>query len=155
MDMNEMISQQLAANPQLAYQIMQIMQMMQQNGGPNPPNQGSPQRQPMNWNTPTNPMAAMWQANLMNLMNGQNNNTQPAQNQSQPAVTPAQQSDDGVKVSSVRIIKSPDEIRADEIPMNGGISLFVQDDLNVIYGKRWTNNGTVENKRFVLEDDTL
>lgn len=145
MDMNEMINQQLASNPQFA---AQLFQMMQQNGMI-PPNQGN-SRQQMNWNMPTNPMAAMWY-NFMNSMNNQNNNTQPAQNQSRPAATPDQQGDKGV--ASVRVIESPDEIRANEIPMNGGISLFLQDDLSVIYGKRWTNNGTVDNLRFVLEND--
>lgn len=144
MNMNEMFIQ-LATNPQFA---SQVLQMMQQNGMIPSNNQMDPRSQ-MNWNMPTNPMAALY--NYMNSMNNQNNNVQPVQNQSQPVAPSAQQ--DNSRAPSVRIVKSPDEIRPDEIPTNGDIGLFVQEDLNVIYGKRWTNNGVVDNLRFVLEKD--
>lgn len=146
MDMNEMINQALTSNPQFA---AQLFQMMQQNGMI-PFNQGN-SRQPMNWNTPTYPMATIGY-NYINPMNGQNNNMQPTQNLPQSSVIPIQQQEDG-KSFSVRVIKSPDEIKPDEIPMNGEISLFLQDDLNVIYGKRWTNKGTVDTLRFILENN--
>lgn len=146
MNMNEMaIMQQLASNPQFVAQFLQILQ--QQQNGMNSTNQGNPS-QPMNWNMPTNPMASWW----YNTMNNQNNNQQSTQNQpqSQPSVTQTQEVDN--QVSSVRVIKSPDEIKAEEIPMNGTIGLFLQDDLSVIYGKRWTGDGVVDNLRFVLEN---
>lgn len=148
MDINEMITQQLTSNPQLAGQLMQ---MLMQSGG-NSSNQGNQQRQ--NWNMPTNPMASMWW-NFMNSMNNQNNqrsaqNQQSNQSNTQQTNTTQQQQPDG-RVSFVRIIKSPDEIRPDEVPMSGDIRLFLQEDLSTIYGKRWTNNGTVENLRFILE----
>lgn len=148
MDMNEMANQ-LMSNPQIA---AQVMQMMQQNGMASP-NQGNA-KQIMNWNMPTNPMATMWYYNLMNLMNNNTNNqnnAQPAQNQpnTQQPTSQVQQMDNSV--SSVRVVKSQDEIKAEEIPMNDSISLFLQDDLSIIYGKRWTNNGGVDNMRFVLD----
>lgn len=149
MDTNEMFKQLLTTNPQFAAFAAQLFQTMQQNGAASS-NQGNSNQQ-MNWNMPTNPMAAMLYNNFMNSMNNQGNNTQSSQNQSQTAVAPAQP--DNNKVFLVRKIKSPDEIRPDEIPGNGDINLFLQDDLSVIYGKRWTNNGTVDNLRFVLESD--
>lgn len=151
MDMNEMMKQ-LAANPQMA---AQMMQMMQQNGMVTPSNQGGPHSPSMNWNVPTNPMAAMiWNGfmNSMNNMNSNQNNSQSVQNPLLQQNTPQPQVTNN-KVSSVRVVKSQDEILADEIPGDGTISLFVQDDLKVIHGKRWTNNGTVDNMRFVLETD--
>lgn len=112
------------------------------------------QTNPMaNWNIPTNPMYAMWMSNMANMMNNQNMTQpqQPQQNQndSQP-VQPPSKTD--INEPAVRMISSPDEIKADEIPMNGSIRLFLQEDMNVIYGKRWTNNGVIENIRFVRED---
>lgn len=152
MDMNEML-QQLANNPQMLTQMVQLVQTMQQNGMI--PSNLPQQRTSMNWNMPTNPMVAMWMnnmASMMNNMNGQNNSSQPSQNQN--TQQPSQQSSQMENVvSSVRVVKTPDEIKADEILMNGNISLFLQDDLNVVYGKRWTNNGTIENMRFVREVD--
>lgn len=148
MDMNEMMNQ-LASNPQM---MAQLVQTMQQNGMI-PPNMGQP-RMPMNWNMPTNPMAMMWGNNLATMMSNMNtqNNAQSAQNQGnqQPSSQTAQTEN---MVSSVRVVKSPNEIKADEILMNGNISLFLQDDLNVVYGKRWTNNGTIDNMRFIRETD--
>lgn len=147
MDMNETLSQ-LANNPQM---LAQLMSMIQQNGM-NVPNQQQ-QRQPMNWNMPTNPMAAVWWNNMMNSMNNQNaqNNSQqtPNQNQNIQSQT-SQQPKTNNTVSSVRVINSPDEIKPDEIPMNGSISLFLQDDLKVVYGKRWTNTGKIDDMIFVL-----
>lgn len=132
--------------PQLTQeQAQQILQILQQNGQ-NPPMMA-------NWNMPTNPMAALWMANMMGMMNNQNQNTnQSQQNQNnQPAKQPQQQEN---TEPAVRVIKTPDEIKADEIPMNGSIRLFLQEDMNVIYGKRWTNNGVIENIRYIREDPT-
>lgn len=151
MDMYEMINQQLVANPQFAAQIFQLMQqngMIPPNSG-NPNNGGYQQPQQMNWNQPTNPMAAMMYT-YMNMMNNQNN-TQPTQNQAQSSDMSIQSKDN--KISFARTISSPDEIRVDEIPTNGGIGLFLQEDAGIIYGKRWTNNGVVENTCYVLEKD--
>lgn len=128
--------------PQMVAQA--LSQMMQQN---NP----VPQMVP-NWNVPTNPMAAMWMNNMMGMMNNQNQNgNQPQNNQNNQPVQQPQQTES--MDPAVRIIKSPDEIKADEIPMNGSLRLFLQEDMKVIHGKHWTNNGVIENIRFVREDE--
>lgn len=157
MDQNELM-QQIANNPQM---LAQLAQAMQQNGmiplvPQNQPNQSS-QKQPVNnWNMPTSPMAAIWWNNMINAMNGMMNNPNNQgenqavpNNQSQQNTQSEQQSDE--KVLPIRVITSPDDIKVDQIPMNDKISLFIQDDMSIIYGKRWTNNGTIENLRFVLE----
>lgn len=148
MDANEMLNQ-LASNPKLAAQFTQLLQQNSMFPNPTMPN----------WNAPTNPMVAWWMNNLAGLMNNmmnnnQNNSQPPAQNQN-PQQSNVQEKKTENSVSSVRVIKSPNEIKADEILMNGDISLFLQDDLGVVYGKRWTNNGTIENLNFVRVDDTV
>lgn len=152
MDTNEVVNQ-LMNNPQM---LTQLVQAMQQNGmiPSNQPMQPV-QKSPMNWNIPTNPMAAFWWNNMVNTMNnmGNNGNQQNAQNnqnQQQQMVQQNEQKMDDI-ISSVRVVKSPDDIKVDQIPMNDKVSLFMQDDMSVIYGKRWTNNGTIENLRFVLD----
>lgn len=153
MDTNEVVNQ-LINNPQM---LAQLVQAMQQNGmiPSNPPMQPA-QKSPMNWNVPTNPMAAFWWNNMMNTINnmGNNGNQQNAQNnqnqQQQQVVNQDEQKLDDI-ISSVRVVKSPDDIKVDQIPMNDKVSLFMKDDMSVIYGKRWTNNGTIENLRFVLD----
>lgn len=159
MDVNE-LANQLSSNPQLCAQFMQMMQQQNGNGQMNQANQRA-----QNWNMPTNPMAALAFGNLWNnfvsSMNGganNQNNMQTPQKQNNTNTTQqspnAQTQQTKNRISSVRIIKSPDDIKADEIPMDDSISLFLQDDLSVIYGKRWTNNGVVENLSFILEDRT-
>lgn len=152
MDMNETISQQLASNPQFTNQLYQLMQ---QNGmiPANQPNQQTP-KPLMNWNVPTNPMAAVWWNGMMNAMNNmQNNNQQNVQNnQNQPQQQPTSQNDQKTDdiIMPIRVVKSPDDIKVEQLPVDDEIKLFIQDDMSVIYGKRWTNNGTIENLRFVL-----
>lgn len=156
MDQNEMLNQ-LANNPQM---LAQLLQAMQQNGmipsnQPTPTNAAT-QRAAMNWNMPTNPMAAVWWNSMMNAMNnmcnnGNQQNVQNNQNPSQPQV--AQQNDqksDDV-ILPIRVVKSPDDIKVEQLPVDDEIKLFIQDDMSIIYGKRWTNNGTIENLRFVLD----
>lgn len=110
MDMNgnngQMNNQQIT--PQMVAQA--LSQMMQQNNSvPQMP-------QPMNWNMPTNPMAAMWMNNIMGMMNNQNQNgNQPQNNQNSQQVQQPQQTES--MDPAVRIVKSPEEIKADEIPM--------------------------------------
>lgn len=138
----------LQITPQMLAQAQMIQQMYQQNGSQVPQ-----QNPPMNWNMPTNPMAAMWGNYVTSMMANQNQPQVQQENQQQNIQQTTQPQTNNL-VSSVRVVKSPEEIKADEILMNGSISLFLQDDLNVVYGKRWTNNGTIENIRFVREDIT-
>lgn len=141
---------QLANDPQALAQLVQIMQ--HNNMAQNQP----PQRPPMNWNVPTNPMAAMWWNNMMNAMNNANNqnNNQVNQNnnQVQQQNNQPEQKSDG-KVLPIRVVKSPEDIKLYQIPMDNDITLFLQEDLSVIYGKRWTNDADMENIRFVRVDD--
>lgn len=149
---NEVVNQ-LMNNPQM---LAQLVQTMQQNGmiPPNQSMQLPQQKSPMNWNVPTNPMAAFWWNNMMNAMNNMSNggnqqNTQSNQNQQQSVQQTEQKSDD--VVLPIRVVKSPDDIKVEQLPVDDEIKLFIQDDMSVIYGKRWTNNGTIENLRFVLD----
>lgn len=157
MDQNEMI-QQLANNPQI---LAQLVQAIQQNNM-NPQNQANQpvQKQPVsNWNMPTNPMASIWWNNMMNAMNSMMNNqnnqgdNQPIpnnQNPPQQSTQNEQQLDE--KVLPIRTVKSVNDISVDQIPMNDKISFFMQEgDSAVIYGKRWTNKGTIDDLRYVLE----
>lgn len=151
MEQNEVVNQ-LMNNPQM---LAQLIQMLQQNGMiPSSQPAQVPQKSPMNWNVPTNPMAAFWWNNMMNSMNNMGNsgnqqNVQNNQNQQQAVQQNEQKSDDAIL--PIRVVKSPDDIKVDQIPMNDKISLFIKDDMSIIYGKRWTNNGTIENLRFVLD----
>lgn len=150
MDMNEMM-QQLANNPQMAAQLFQALQqagMGQSNS--------QAQRPPMNWNVPTNPMAMAWYQNMMNAMNNMANNqngqqTAQNQNQNQNSTSPTVSQTKNTKhsVSLARVVNSPDEIKPNEIPNDGSLSIFVNDDLNSIYVKRWLNDGSVDNLCFV------
>lgn len=152
MDQNEMMNQ-LANNPQM---LAQLVQTMQQNGMI--PNNNPMQRQPMNWNVPTNPMAAMWLANMFGNANNMNNNNrngqQMAQNQNQATQNQVQSQEQkpDENILPIRVVKSPDDIKVYQIPMDDKISLFLQDDLSVIYGKKWTNDGDIKNMRFVRVD---
>lgn len=138
---------QQGLDPQM---IQQVLQYLQQNG-----QQTAPTQIP-NWNLPTNPYYMMWMNGLNNAMMNQNQNTAqsrqpvPAQNQTpEPQQQPAQSDD---SVLSVRIVKSSDDIKPAEIPMNGSMSLFMLEDMSCIYGKRWTNNGVIETIQFVQDD---
>lgn len=137
-------------DPQVVAQVLSVLQQQNQTQ-----NQTTPMMIP-NWNMPTNPFSAMWLNNMMSMMNNQNQNQSQQQNQNpvQNNTQPVQQDPPTENTDpAVRMVKSPEEIKADEIPMNGSIRLFLQEDMNVIYGKRWTNNGVIENIRYVREDD--
>lgn len=153
MDQNEMMNQ-LANNPQMLAQLLQIMQQ----NGMNQPNQ----KPPANWNMPTspitnmppNPMMALWLNNMMNSMNNQGDKSiAQNNNQAQQQGTQNDQKPEDT-ILSVRVVNSPDDIKVDQIQMNGKISLFIQNDMSVIYGKRWKNDGTIDTLRFVLDSSS-
>lgn len=50
-----------------------------------------------------------------------------------------------------RMVYSPDEIVAQEVPMDGSVSLFPMHDWSCVYGKWWTSNGQIQTVKFVLE----
>ena len=122
---------------------------------------GTPWPTPSNWNFPTiNPW---WQQPvittpipvqpMLSQQPAQPQQQQPVQQpqqvqQPQATPQPAPQSNTQHRISSARVVVSQDEIKPNEIPMDDSITIFLQDDLNRIYGKRWTNNGTVENLEY-------
>ena len=50
-----------------------------------------------------------------------------------------------------RSVISADEITPQEVPMDGSVSLFPQQDYSCIYAKTWTKEGTIATLKFVPE----
>lgn len=55
------------------------------------------------------------------------------------------------QVLSGRVINNPDDITPQEVPMDGSVSLFPQQDYSCIYAKTWTKEGTIATMKFVPE----
>ena len=50
---------------------------------------------------------------------------------------------------SGRIIGNVSEIVPNEVPMDGSVSLFPQNDYSCIYAKKWNTDGTIQTVKFV------
>lgn len=50
-----------------------------------------------------------------------------------------------------RQVTNADEITPQEVPMDGSVSLFPQQDYSCIYAKTWTKEGTIATMKFVPE----
>lgn len=50
-----------------------------------------------------------------------------------------------------RVVNNSDEITPQEVPMDGSVSLFPQNDYSCIYAKTWTKEGTIATLKFVPE----
>lgn len=50
-----------------------------------------------------------------------------------------------------RLVVNADEITPQEVPMDGSVSLFPQNDYSCIYAKTWTKEGTIATMKFVPE----
>ena len=50
-----------------------------------------------------------------------------------------------------RLVNNLDEITPQEVPMDGSVSLFPQNDYSAIYAKTWTKDGTIATVKFVPE----
>lgn len=50
-----------------------------------------------------------------------------------------------------RQVANADEITPQEVPMDGSVSLFPQQDYSCIYAKTWTKEGTIATLKFVPE----
>ena len=50
-----------------------------------------------------------------------------------------------------RQVANADEITPQEVPMDGSVSLFPQNDYSCIYAKTWTKEGTIATMKFVPE----
>ena len=50
-----------------------------------------------------------------------------------------------------RLVNNLDEITPQEVPMDGSVSLFPQNDYSAIYAKTWTKDGTIATVKFIPE----
>ena len=50
-----------------------------------------------------------------------------------------------------RLVSNTDEIMPQEVPMDGSVSLFPQQDYSCIYAKTWTKEGTIATVKYVPE----
>lgn len=55
------------------------------------------------------------------------------------------------QVLSGRVINNSNDITPQEVPMDGSVSLFPQQDYSCIYAKTWTKEGTIATMKFVPE----
>lgn len=53
-----------------------------------------------------------------------------------------------------RLVNNLDEITPQEVPMDGSVSLFPQNDYSAIYAKTWTKDGTIATVKFIPEQPT-
>lgn len=54
-----------------------------------------------------------------------------------------------------RLVNNLDEITPQEVPMDGSVSLFPQNDYSAIYAKTWTKDGTIATVKFVPEQSQM
>lgn len=52
-----------------------------------------------------------------------------------------------------RVVESEADIKPNEIPMDGSVTFFPKSDYTVVFGKTWTENGTIRSMRFLLEQE--
>ena len=118
----------------------------------------------MNWNNPTPQMASMpqpgsvpwWQMmfnpsmmNWMNNMNGMGQQTNQSQALTNSTVSnPSPVSNTVNQISSARVISSLEDIKPSEIPVDDTTRLFMTDDMQTIYAKKWDNTGELQNMVF-------
>lgn len=50
-----------------------------------------------------------------------------------------------------RLVNNLDEITPQEVPMDGSVSLFPQNDYSAIYAKTWTKDGTIATVKYIPE----
>lgn len=141
------------------------------NGQPNQP-QNAPNVPQYNWNNPVPnmpnnaPNMAMlpWLlatlrdpnalASFLNMMNnGQgpsmpNMNMPPQPSAPQPSPNQVPISQTVNQISSARVITSLDDIKPSEVPVDDTTRIFMTDDLQTIYAKKWDNNGELKNMVF-------
>lgn len=54
-----------------------------------------------------------------------------------------------------RTVNNLDEITPQEVPMDGSVSLFPQNDYSAIYAKTWTKDGTIATVKFIPEQPQM
>lgn len=52
-----------------------------------------------------------------------------------------------------RVVESETDIKPNEIPMDGSVTFFPKSDYSVVFGKTWTENGTIRSMRYLLEQE--
>lgn len=50
-----------------------------------------------------------------------------------------------------RIIQSPDEIKVNEVPMDGSVGIFPTQNYSEIYAKAWNQQGTIDTIKYIPE----
>lgn len=140
------------------------------------PNQ--PNNQSYNWNNPvpnmSNPAMYPWYlamfrdpnvlASIVNTANNNqpstmpqmpNMNTNPQPMNSQPPQNQVPISQTVNQISSARVITSLDDIKPSEVPVDDTTRIFMVDDLQTIYAKKWDNTGELKNMVFkrVLDEN--
>lgn len=53
-----------------------------------------------------------------------------------------------------RFVTNGEEITPQEVPMDGSVGLFPQNDYSCIYAKQWTKDGNIQTVRYVPEQVT-
>lgn len=88
-----------------------------------------------------------WNGNMSNQPTGPLGNLASQYSQATQAVQRQPQ----ISVMPGRMVTNEGEIKASEVPMDGSISLFLQNDLSRIYAKAWNGNGGIDTVRYILE----
>ncbi len=118
----DLVQQWIAQNPQFAQAVAQSMA-------------GQP--------------AVRYQPMAQNNQNWGGRNAFPMTQTSAPMPVPNQM---GMPGLHGRIIANPEEIKLNEIPMDGTASLFPMNDDSCIYAKAWGPDGKIQTFRYIRED---
>lgn len=120
-------------------------------------------RVPPNWNMPVMPPWMFYNNPQMNTpwFNNQGNNLQMSNEPVRNNTTPTNQASQPVPQTNARqtipcgIVANMEDIKPGEIPMDGGIGMFLLSDLSEICIKRWNSDGKIQTKRYVehIEDE--
>ena len=103
-----------------------------------------------NYYNPTNPFLGNPGGGYMSNTTGPVNQQSPGyagfnnfQRPSVPSMLPGRQ------------VANADEITPQEVPMDGSVSLFPQQDYSCIYAKTWTKEGTIATLKFIPEQPQM
>ncbi len=118
----DQVQQWIAQNPQFAQAVAQAMA-------------GQP--------------AVRYQPIAQNNQNWGGRNAFPVTQTSAPMPVPNQM---GITGLHGRIVSTPEEIKLNEIPMDGTASLFPMSDDSCIYAKAWGQDGKIQTFRYIRED---
>ncbi len=91
--------------------------------------------------------AVRYQPMAQNNQNWMGRNALPTTQTSAPMPVPM-----GMAGLHGRIIANPEEIKLNEIPMDGTASLFPMNDDSCIYAKAWGPDGKIQTYRYIRED---